>query len=285
MVSSKTNVVESSLNNPIDYSWRIAHSDGHMNIMLGGVSVLGRRTLKSKDIYETLAMREMSHEDIDNNRITSLEEALRKIPGLIMSEGKVTFSRAPVEFWVDGLKWKNMNEQVMDINTNFVNPGTNFKGNSSGLPELKFSAVTTVFEDLGTIKEFELAHPIHTIKKIQFFHPTMLLLFSVSSAQSGGVLLFTTKDGSENYKKVNWNYKIIHPLGYQKKKTIYIPKYEFFPEEEMNARPTLYWIPRAEFDDKGQLVLPLPSTASEVYVAVEGIAHDGIPISYRKKIK
>lgn len=268
-----------------DYEWRISHSDGMMSIMLGEVTVVQMKPYGNSDneLYSNLARAEIDYKRLEREKVTSYEEAFRKLPGVIVQNGGVSYRGKAIEFWIDGTRWEMVGADGVALGfSGQPNAMKLMTPDGTAMPEpdpMSYQSTSSPF------KELEMQYPMQMIKTIQFFQPTMSLIFSTSSAMQGGVISLTTKTGSELIRYPDWRHRVITPLGYQRKKTIYTPKYELMDDDELNARPTLYWIPRAEFGADGRLSLPIPPSVSESYVVVEGLTPDGTLVSYSEKIK
>ena len=87
--------------------------------------------------------------------------------------------------------------------------------------------------------------------------------------------MITTKDGTEKVSRPDWRMRYATPLGYQRSKTFYTPKYELMADYEINIRPTLYWIPSATVDRFGNLSMPIPASVESCTLIAEGIDTDG----------
>lgn len=253
-----------------------------MNISLGGVTVYGYSQDSPSDYYEAFANRTFSPADFKRNGINNIETAVRSIKGLAVINGNI-FSRGRyVSIWVDGVEY-DPDDIMKSIHFNEQIGGRSLWDYMSQM----FRA-PTLGKDMesGPMYLTKLAgqYSLDDFKKIEFFDSNNALIFQQPFHSSGGVLMFTTNGGMKSRNKLPWHFQVYEPLGYQPKCEFYTPKYELMPEGDLNARPTLYWMPRAEFDADGRLELSLPSDVKEAYVSVEGIADDGTPVSYSKKI-
>ena len=79
-------------------------------------------------------------------------------------------------------------------------------------------------------------------------------------------------------KRYDDRYMEYIPLGYQRGKKFYTPKYELMADYELNNRPTLYWIPSAKVDRFGNLSMPIPASVESCTLIAEGIDTDGHPV-------
>ncbi len=130
--------------------------------------------------------------------------------------------------------------------------------------------------------------PADFIKKVQFFPPSAAMLLSpgptVRPKSSGGIVIITTKDGTEKVSRPDWRMRYATPLGYQRRKEFYTPKYELMAEYDLNNRPTLYWIPRVNIGSDGNLTMPIPASVDNCTLIAEGIDADGHPVRITKSM-
>lgn len=203
-----------------------------------------------QDMYRALGVRTVTSEDIEQNNITSYEEAIRKIPGLMIQNGNLINIGAKgslrgeggfVELWVDGTKWTPIQET----------------SSSSG----------SVF---NTFQEFSDAYPINIMESIQYFRSSIAMVISQSAALGAGALVMKTKDGS---KLSSWDHdlfiKQVTPLGYQKEAEAYEPHFTYDPTQE-SPTVTSYWYPQVSNVEE------LPSVHNS-YIVIEGITDKGLP--------
>ena len=232
----------------IDYVWRVSHINGTMSVTLGEVTVRGHKRKDPEDIYEILASRTFTTDDLERDHVTSYEEALRSIAGITIENGEVRYRRRPVYFWVDGSRF----EDLMGTDTYHVK-----------------------------VADFESMYPINMVKSIRYYHPNESVLFGLKETLSGGTILVQTKDGDGKSASLEKNLflKAYSPLGYQKPAEFYTPKYELAESLDFPIRSTLYWIPVKLIDDS-QIKLSIPSIRNDVVVQIEGIDDNGNIITY-----
>ncbi|MDR1743066.1 MAG: TonB-dependent receptor plug domain-containing protein [Dysgonamonadaceae bacterium] len=105
-----------------------------------------------------------------------------------------------------------------------------------------------------------------------------------------GVILISTKRGFDQAlrKSEKFNIKPLMPLGYQKPKEFYAPKYETAAEindSKPDLRTTIYWNPNVKFTGgKAQLSFYSADTPSTYSVIVEGISSDGKLIRIKETV-
>lgn len=135
-------------------------------------------------------------------RATTYEEVLRKIPGLRIVNGNVrsSFARGAynsgisgsnVEFWVDGSRWTSMNS---------YSSGTLSMHHASDIDPIGavfYNEHSYTEHMYNTLNEFSGMYPIHIMKSIEYYRPSVAMIISVDAANGGGALVFTTKDGAD----------------------------------------------------------------------------------------
>jgi len=267
----------------IDYRWRIIHTDGYMNVNLGGVTVYGYSSGRPSDFYAAFANYSYTPDDFHRRGVNSLESAVRSIPGIIVVNGNVYCRSRTVSLWIDGKEYDPNGS--MDL-TYAIEKNAGRTVNNRMTPVYS-RPIPSSYMGYGPSLLSQLAgnYVLDDFKKIEFFDSNNSLIFQGPFRSPGGILMFTTVNGLKSRGKLPWHFQIYTPLGYQPKREFYTPKYELMDEDELNARPTLYWIPRAEFDADGRLRLPIPPSVSEAYVVVEGLKPDGTPVSFSEKVK
>lgn len=280
--ASELGSAKSDTDDGIDYGWRVSHVNGNMSVTLGEITVRRHKRKDPEDIYEILASRTFTSDEMEKDHITSYEEALRKIPGMIITNGNVFFRNRPVAFRVDDFPW-----------TQSLNGGVRLESSRQEVPLLSKRGGTVGFNSIANIRrenaislniaigtqlaasfggqlgEFASSYPIEMMSKIQFLHPNESMIFGV---YPGGVLRFTTKTGAELKNMPSIFLKLHAPLGYQKPVEFYTPKYEFVESLDYPTRSTLYWMPVNNVN--GDMVLNIPEKTS-VVVVVEGLTSLG----------
>lgn len=230
--------------------WRMAHNNGVMEVLLDEVSITYTKLSAKKpdDVYEAMATMSFSSEYIDDQHISTYDEILRKIPGL-SDEGGVLYHRGkPVSYFVDGVAWS-----------------------------MPADARTTSAARNTTLWDFEQVYPLFTVKRIDFFRGGNAVLFSLD--HQGGVLMITTKDGSEiDPWKQPETLQVVVPLGYQKPAEFYSPKYEANAEADgTDMRPTVYWNPNVQIRGGKAMIefYTSDSRDTDYTVRIEGLTDSG----------
>ncbi|MCM1092728.1 MAG: hypothetical protein NC421_02120 [Lachnospiraceae bacterium] len=166
------------------------------------------------------------------------------------------------------------------------------------LPEPQFGEYVTndfiptpVFID-GFRSEQREAFDLHpqNVNSIEYFRPGDARVASYTpEAIYTGVLLITTKYGSEGKRTQQPSMASITPLGYQPPVEFYVPKY---PEAEdalyhyPGSRPTLYWNPKLSTGANGKFSIEIPeSTCPKLNISLQGITHGGKIIDITKAMQ
>jgi len=172
------------------------------------------------------------------------------------------------------------------------------ESDGGALPEPQFGEYvlsdfipTPVFID-GFRSEQREAFDLHpqNVNSIEYFRPGDARVASYTpEAIYTGVLLITTKYGSEGKRTQQPSIANITPLGYQPPVEFYVPKY---PEAEdalcnyPGSRPTLYWNPRLSPGSNGKVSIEIPeSTCPKLNISLQGITLDGKIIDITKALQ
>ncbi len=220
-----------------------------------------------QEMLKALGVRTVTEEDIKEKNITSYEEALRNIPGLLIMNGNLVHMGARgalrgggmVELWVDGTRWTSSNAPI----TLSGGSDSRLEGGMA-TPDRSYAGGY-----FGTFQEFCDNYPIHIMKSIQYYRSSIAMVISGTAAQGAGALVCTTKDGSSI---TSWDHDLfirrITPLGYQKAAEAYKPHFEYDPVDESTT--VSYWYPKVTgLDD----FTPLENSDT----LIEGITEKGLP--------
>jgi TonB-dependent SusC/RagA subfamily outer membrane receptor len=119
--------------------------------------------------------------------------------------------------------------------------------------------------------------PSNQIETIEVLRFASASIYGMEGAN--GVLIITTKDGSEKKDIAAVGVLPIAPMGFYKARTFYSPKYEYANANSSvpEMRPTIYWNPEIETDVYGNAFMEYyNSEAVGTYkVIVEGIDKNG----------
>ncbi len=230
-----------------------------------------------REMLRALGVRSFNCDDFEDMHATIYEDVIRKIPGVRIVNGNVVYAQShgtynvgrggsDVEFWIDGVRWT-----------------PTFSHSSGGLAKSgaptpmgdPFRHEHTYVESMNnTLSEFSSIYPFHAIKSMDYYRPSTAMIISMTAAQSGGALVFTTKEGSE-IKDPNQNLFIreFKPLGYQEARESYKPHYIYDPTTDDRIYKAA-WFPVVT-DTKS-----LPKQDGD-NIVIEGIADGFIPVVIR----
>ncbi|MDE6649335.1 MAG: hypothetical protein K2K45_05345 [Muribaculaceae bacterium] len=217
---------------------------GYNNILLDEIKVQAFSN-KEIDFYESLAKYSRDYKDLEARGVSSLSEIARNIPGMTNYRGYLRWRKRNVAYYIDGT--------MMEL-------------------------ASRVGSRIPTLSDIESILPIQAIKKICFIEPQYSL--SVGPHYGGGILMLTTKDGTELKLQRQFELKDYLPLGYQKYKEYASPMLSVDADEyDMQTQPTLLWIPSVKFDKNGKTIdLKFPVNSNH-QVIIEGVTDKGDIIS------
>lgn len=201
------------------------NASGVLTVLLDEVTISAQKKSDADELLHSVMFdKSADYQYFEQHDIKSYEQALRKFSGLRIVAGNLTYRRSKVAFVVDGI--------VFDYESEYSD------GSTSQL------------RDLQTIAPFD------QVKRIDFVLPGQAGVPG-SLTGYGGVLLITTKDGSEKSKpRDNDKIKTIMPLGYQRPSQFYNPRYVHGytgPVPGGDLRSTLYWNPAVKINMEGKI--------------------------------
>ncbi len=246
------------------------------------------------DIFQSLATYSKSAEEMDKRGVTSLEEALRLIPGLSKNQNRFLWRSKYIAYYIDGTIYESAGGK---ISTPVASPpgslpGTYHTSRFASLQsertgrqhQMKVQNLQKAMERTSssqtsapTISDIENVIPFHDIDRIDFIRPE---LFVMGSQYGGGVIMITSKSGRDMHWSKQFELKDHLPLGYQQYKEYASPLLSVDVDEyDLQTHPTLLWLPSVKFDDSGKTIdLKLP-LKSQYRVIIEGLTDNGEIIS------
>ena len=119
---------------------------------------------------------------------------------------------------------------------------------------------------------------VDDIDNIQVFKGAMASFFGAGS--SNGVISITTKRGETSVVKTPISMATVNPLGIQKPKEFYVPKYDVQSVREdktPDLRTTIYWNPALSSDSLGMVNVSFYTAdpANDYSVVLEGVTKEG----------
>lgn len=264
---------------------------GGLSVMLDEITVTAKKNRTPEEIYrQVMVSKSFDYKDFDKLGMTSYEDAIRKFAGVYIDyQNRVLYRGSGVTFVVDGSVFEGIE---------FTGTG----GGGSSKPMVYSSGGGTLYsaESPGSgfmrgsntkLSEVENVIPFSAVRQIDFVQPNFALVFGMSAAV-GGAIVITTKDGSEETLKGELsNIKSVIPLGYQTRKEFYNPRYEYTgagPVEGADLRSTVYWNPSVKIDSDGHSKISFYANdvADTSYtINIEGITDTGELIYATKKIE
>ncbi len=178
----------------------------------------------------------------------------------------------------------NMN--VLDIIRTF--PGVMVSGEevsirgSSGNPLFLIDGIET--EEIEDVKYLNSSD----IEDISLFKGASASLFG--SRGGNGVIAITLKKGAMLQSITPSSLAHITPLGYQKPSEFYVPKYEVDSirnQTKPDLRTTIYWAPKVQPDDSGNIQLHFYTAdkPNDYRVELEGVTNEGEICRFRGYLK
>lgn len=247
-------------------------------ILLREIEVTAPKSIEETkiDMLRSMGIRVVTAEQIKENRYTTYDELVRRIPGLRISNGNLVststssvYSPNPlVELWVDGVQWQ-------------------LTGAGGGLvPELDFKQIgdvpaVTLSNGMGlsnSLSEFAAIYPLDMMESVIYYRPVDALVISRPAAQNGGALVMKTKTGAAYDKDPSDVFvHIARPLGYQNLAEVYEPHFVYDGVGFDDGNKISMWYPKVT--DVAGLELPRGAT-----VVVNGLSSaDGKVISVIRK--
>ncbi len=106
-------------------------------------------------------------------------------------------------------------------------------------------------------------------------------IYGVRSA-NGIIAIFTSKGGGTNPLSERTSVAI-STAGFAVPREFYVPRYDLAePDPRPDRRDVLFWQPLGESGPDGlaNLAFPLNDTAKRLRIVVQGVSHEGVPISF-----
>ena len=276
----------------IDYAYRINRLNGAMSVTLGEVTVTAGWK-QNADFSELIAAETIDTGTLDD-RTNTYEEALRAIPGVTIEDGAVRFHNRPVDIWVDGSPWgsagtgssfanspRGSQSRELGVDMPYGNPfpnSTNYHRAKRARAAKRIlnhiDATENGYSPVNLLTEFEAHYPFEAIKRIDFVMPTQAAALTGNASMRKALIVFTTKNPDEYTGHLPWYIKTVTPLGYQRHKEHYVPRYSPTAVAVAPTNGTLLWIPKLHIEHGTTLTVP-----SGAKIVVEGLTYEGTPIT------
>ena len=212
----------------------------------------------SKSMSEMLAYRSLNSEDMEKKGYTSIEDAIRRIPGVVISaEGNVYYRSRPVSFVIDDAMFSYDGGSSGDDALALYGETLRRRSRAfSGIGAASLIATSRALSSYsvpsrGVLREIEDMYPFQMIERIDFIQPSNSLIFT---GGGGGTVVITTKEGGIVGEKRPYSLKSFSPLGYQVPAEFYSPKYAHDfgnASSGTDLRSTVYWNPDIKISSDG----------------------------------
>lgn len=263
-------------------------------VMLDEIKVQAFNT-EGPDLYETLASYSKTSEDMSSRGVTSLEQAVRTIPGLILKNNYLLYRNNNVAYYIDGTNYTvpagGGTPGVPRVVKPSSLPGTYARPKIAGKSIYSVNPYNTRMLMTGTIPRSESLVPyavptltdiedfVHfqDIARIDFIRPENFIL---GEGYSGGALMITTKSGKDIPLPHQFELKDYLPLGYQNYKEYASPLLCIDVDDyDIQSKPTLLWLPSVKFEEDGETIKLTHPISSGSNIIVEGLMDNGVIIA------
>lgn len=270
---------------------RMQYIDGMRNIVLGEVGVTAQVKRKEpEDVFQRLATHSYDEEYMEERQISSIEDVIRHIAGIVITGNRVVSSRSNenVGFFLDGVYIEPMLAGLSSGEGVYVLKGaaTYSAGGGTGTASELAKAAPNAY----ILRELDQQIPFDAIKRIDFISGGMAMALA-GRGSAGGAIMITTKDGKEkNKKQKNYFLHTVTMQGVQRPAEFYSPDYDLGDcgmAPNTDLRNTLYWNPCVQVNSEGKsrfsfFAADVPNTTYTI--TIEGVTADGNIIATTHKV-
>ncbi len=296
-----------------EYIARIKSSIQGMHVALQEVVVHGKSRHKGENIIERLSYMTVRPGEDDN--ILCYADAVANVPGINIVGNILMHHQVPVSIWVDGryigyytdpaqtlrniMGSNNGGSDISQSQNNgkfsrtptyrglgvySANMAANaLSGNSMSLRTSPNNTENQTYENKISLADLEAMYPYLDNESVSYVPPHLAVLFSPGMGnvmdKTGGILSINTKNTRKFRHKLPKEFKLITPLGYQRRKKFYTPAYTPKSITEEPTGATLQWLPAVDLTQSVELPIPANISPSDIAVAVEGLTPQGSVIS------
>ncbi len=296
-----------------EYIARIKSSIQGMHVALQEVVVHGKSRHKGENIIERLSYMTVRPGEDDN--IICYADAVANVPGINIVGNILMHHQVPVSIWVDGryigyytdpaqtlrniMGSNNGGSDISQSQNNgkfsrtptyrglgvySANMAANaLSGNSMSLRTSPNNTENQTYENKISLADLEAMYPYLDNESVSYVPPHLAVLFSPGMGnvmdKTGGILSINTKNTRKFRHKLPKEFKLITPLGYQRRKKFYTPAYTPKSITEEPTGATLQWLPAVDLTQSVELPIPANISPSDIAVAVEGLTPQGSVIS------
>ena len=238
-------------------------ASGVYNVILNEIVIEGAKVAeREKSVMDVVALKSLDSDYMEGKGYTSLEEAIREIPGVrITGNNDIVYRNKKVTVVIDNVPYYSVRQKAGSTTFGFVDD------NSDGL----------LYSE-GLLTEIESLYPFDMIERVDFLRPEVAVIYGNCA---GGALAITLKDGTQKVDEKSQGIKYFRPLGYQQPAEFYSPKYvkDFGNSPDGgDLRSTVYWNPNVKIDAEGNAMVEFyanDNRNTRYDVVVEGITRDG----------
>ena len=267
-----------------NYVSRLNSSPQGMQISLREVVVRATKKREGANAIDYLASVYIRPGEDQN--IRSYEDAVTHIPGVNVVNDRLLHHRTPIDVWVNG--------RYLGCAPSDDNGGGNvLSGGRMELWEYSAALAQAALDnndmyDTGLLTgklrlvDLEEMYPFKDNESVAYFPPYLSMFFTKGARRagstymhSGGVLNITTKNPGKIQNKLSPEYRVLMPLGYQKPRKFYVPKYTPEGVAEEQAGATLRWLPSVDLSRQLELPLPPGMNRNDVSISIEGLTPQG----------
>lgn len=228
------------------------------SILLSEITVVGRKPKMPEDVFQALAYSSTDYKQLESEKITNIDEYLRKIPGLQVVNEMLMYRNSMIGIYIDGV----YQEPIIDA------PRTSV----SGYSWLQRYATDSPYGMLRNI-------PFDDIRRIDFLRPAEAVIFG-SNAKGGALMVFLKRGNEGSDKKLMPELKLAIPLGYQRPAEFYSPRYDAYNRQPdgSDMRTTVYWNPAIKTDSQGNSSFEFytsDAVNTSYNIRIEGITGNG----------
>ena len=228
---------------------RVTQSPQGIMVSLREVTVAETKPMKLNNIVATIAS--ASFNPSDDPSVNSYEDALRKVPGINIEGDWAHYRGKSITIWVDG---RYIGHTAIHYNERISKAITN----------------SDIMAKSMRISDLEGLYPFKENESVSYIDPILSTLFRHGKSQ-GGVLYITTLNPAKTKNTLSVDIRTFMPLGYQKSKKFYVPKYTPDGIAEDQTGAALRWLPSIDLSHSIELPIPPNMTADDVTISAEGL--------------
>ena len=248
------------------------------------------------NVLRSLASYSNDSENMALRGITSLEQAVRFIPGMTLRNGMLMYRNKYVGIYIDGDMFTIPGDTPSGggilkqgvFSPHNPLPRTYHRSRFASSSQASQNNAPMVMVDdtpspsiqaSSALKLSDVANAVsfQDIDRIDYIRAEN---FVIGPSPMGGALMITTKTGANKSSGKQFELKDYLPLGYQKHKEYSSPILSVDADDyDLQTQPTLMWIPSVKFDEAGETICLSHEIKPEYRIIIEGISDNGDVIS------